>query len=102
SVAPLLAQVPHPTLLIWGGNDQVLSDVAGSVRAADQILKARQVVIPKSGHAPQIEKARLVNKLADRFLRDKLRSAPPPLDPARVLGPKDKPGKKKPKPLRAR
>jgi pimeloyl-ACP methyl ester carboxylesterase len=102
SVAPLLSQVPHPTLLIWGEDDKVLSDVAGSVRAADQILKARQVVIPKCGHAPQIEKARLVNKLVERFLRDKLRSVPPPLDPARVLGPKDKPGKKKPKPLRAR
>ena len=85
SVAPLLDQVPHPTLLIWGDNDQVISDVAGSIRAADQILKVRQVVIPKCGHAPQIEKARLVNQLVIRFLRDKLKTIPPTLDPARFL-----------------
>jgi hypothetical protein len=84
-VAPLLAEVPHPTLLIWGENDRVLSDVAGSVRAADRLIRARQVVIPKCGHAPQIEKAGLVNKLVQRFLRDTLKSIPPTLDPARFL-----------------
>jgi len=73
SVAPLLGQISQPTLVIWGENDHVLSDVAGSVRAADQILKVRQVVIPNCGHAPQIEKARLVNQLVQRFLRDALR-----------------------------
>lgn len=85
SVAPLLTQVPNPTLAIWGANDRVLSDVAGSIRAADQLLKIRQVVIPRCGHAPQIEKARLVNQLVLRFLRDKLRTIPPALDPARFL-----------------
>jgi pimeloyl-ACP methyl ester carboxylesterase len=85
SVAPLLGQVSHPTLLIWGANDRVLSDVSGSVRAADQILQSRQVVIPKCGHAPQIEKARLVNQLVTRFLKDKLKLIPPTLDPARFL-----------------
>jgi pimeloyl-ACP methyl ester carboxylesterase len=88
SVAPILRQVPHPTLLIWGENDLVLSDVAGSIRAADQILKVRQVVIPRCGHAPQIEKARLVNQLVTRHLRDKLKSIPPPLDPAKFLNKK--------------
>ena len=85
SVAPLLPLIPHPTLLIWGENDHVLSDVAGSVRAGDQILKARQVVIPKCGHAPQIEKARLINQLVHRFLKDGLKNIPPTLDPARFL-----------------
>jgi pimeloyl-ACP methyl ester carboxylesterase len=85
SVAPLLAQVPHPTLAVWGEDDHVLSDVGGSVRAADTILNVRQVVIPKCGHAPQIEKARLVNQLVTRFLRDKLKAIPPTLDPARFL-----------------
>lgn len=85
SVAPLLSQVPHPTLAIWGEDDHVLSDVAGSIRAAEQIVLARQAVIPKCGHAPQIETARLVNKLVSHFLRDKLRAIPPMLDPARFL-----------------
>jgi hypothetical protein len=90
--------VPHPTLLIWGDNDHVISDVAGSLRAADQILRVTQVVIPKCGHAPQIEKSRLVNKLVTRFVRDKLKSIPPMLDPARFLERKSKAGRRRPKP----
>ncbi len=85
SVAPLLGRVLNPTLLIWGDNDHVLSDVPGAVRAAGQIRTVTQVVIPKCGHAPQIEKAGLVNKLVVRFLRDKLKAIPPPLDPVRFL-----------------
>jgi pimeloyl-ACP methyl ester carboxylesterase len=85
SVAPLLQKIPHPTLVVWGANDQVLSDVPGAIRAADQILRVRQVVIPRCGHAPQIEKARLVNQLVVRYLKDKLKVIPPALDPERYL-----------------
>jgi hypothetical protein len=85
SVAPLLPLVPHPTLVIWGASDRVLSDVPGAIRAADQILRVRQVVIPKCGHAPQIEKARLINQLVVRYLKDKLKAIPPALDPERFL-----------------
>ena len=85
SVAPLLPLVPHPTLVIWGESDHVLSDVPGAIRAADQILRVRQVVLPKCGHAPQIEKARLINQLVVRYLKDKLKVIPPALDPERFL-----------------
>jgi pimeloyl-ACP methyl ester carboxylesterase len=85
SVSHLLPNVTHPTLLIWGANDRVLSDVAGSIQAAESMHRVRQVVIPKCGHAPQIEKARVVNHLISRFLRDKLKSIPPALDPDRFL-----------------
>ena len=85
SVAPLLDNVPHSTLLIWGSDDKVISDVAGSMKAAERLLKGRQVVIPKCGHAPQIEKSRLVNTLVTRFLRDRLKNIPPQIDPARFL-----------------
>jgi pimeloyl-ACP methyl ester carboxylesterase len=85
SVAPLLRAVSQPTLVIWGAHDRVISDVPGSVRAATQIARVRQVVIPKCGHAPQIEKSRLVNQLVFRFFRDKLKNIPPALDPARFL-----------------
>jgi pimeloyl-ACP methyl ester carboxylesterase len=94
SVADLLPLVPHPTLVIWGESDQVLSDVPGAIRAADQILKVRQVVIPSCGHAPQIEKARLVNQLVVRYLKDKLKTIPPALDPGRFLAEARKPKKK--------
>jgi pimeloyl-ACP methyl ester carboxylesterase len=85
SVGSLLEKVPHPCLVIWGANDRVISDIPGSIRAADRMLRARQVVIPKCGHAPQIEKARLVNQLVLRFFRDGLKTIPPPLDAARFL-----------------
>jgi abhydrolase domain-containing protein 6 len=90
SVAPLLSKVSQPTLLIWGENDRVISDVAGSIRAAEQILMGRQVVIPRCGHAPQIEKSGLVNQLVSRFFRDKLKGFPPALDPARFLAKHDR------------
>jgi pimeloyl-ACP methyl ester carboxylesterase len=85
SVAPLLPSISQTTLVIWGANDRVLTDVPGSVRAAQQIPKVRQVVIPGCGHAPQIEKAGLVNQLISRFLRDRLTTIPANLDAGRFL-----------------
>jgi len=93
SVAPLLHSVAPPTLMIWGANDRVISNVPGSIRAADQVLRVRQVVIPKCGHAPQIEKSRLVNQLVLRFFRDKLKTIPPALDPARFLAQQEQRGR---------
>lgn len=81
SVAHLIERVPHPTLAIWGAEDRVLSDVEGSVRAASRMPDCKQVVIPKCGHAPQIEKSRLVNPLVARFLKDDLKSIPTKLRP---------------------
>ena len=85
SVGDLLERIPHPTLVIWGSDDRVISDVPGSILAAERLIRGRQVVIPKCGHAPQIEKSRLVNTLVTRFLRDRLKAVPPMLDPARFL-----------------
>ena len=87
SVADLLEQVPHPSLAIWGAEDDVISDVPGSIRAASRIPHARQLVLPNCGHAPQIEKARQVNQLVARFLDDRLKTIPKPLGPARFLKP---------------
>jgi pimeloyl-ACP methyl ester carboxylesterase len=85
SVAPLLDKVEAPTLCIWGADDRILSDVPGAIRAAARIPQVRQVVIPRCGHAPQIEKPRLVNRLISRYLRDKLKNIHPALDPRRIL-----------------
>ncbi|QEH32989.1 2-hydroxy-6-oxononadienedioate/2-hydroxy-6-oxononatrienedioate hydrolase [Aquisphaera giovannonii] len=85
SVASLLPGVSQPTLVIWGAEDRVLSDVPGAIRAAARMPQVRQVVIPGCGHAPQIEKAGLVNQLVIAYLKDKLRSIPPALEPRRYL-----------------
>ena len=79
SVSDLLDRVPHPTLLIWGSDDRVISDVAGSIRAADpDAPKARQLVIPKCGHAPQIEKARGSSiRSSPASSEDRLKGIPP-------------------------
>jgi pimeloyl-ACP methyl ester carboxylesterase len=99
SVAPLLEKIPHPTLIIWGANDRVIADIPGAIRAADRLLRVRQVVIPKCGHAPQIEKSRLVNQLVFRYMRDKLKTIPPQLDHVRFLR---EGALARPKPIRAR
>ncbi|MHB1559075.1 MAG: ornithine lipid biosynthesis O-acyltransferase OlsI [Isosphaeraceae bacterium] len=85
SVAELLPRLESPTLAIWGADDRILSDVTGSVQAAARIPRVLQVMIPRCGHAPQIEKAGLVNPLISRFLRGKLRSIHPALDARRFL-----------------
>jgi abhydrolase domain-containing protein 6 len=102
SVADLLELIPHPSLAIWGAEDRVISDVVGSVRAAERILKVRQVVIPKCGHAPQIEKARLVNQLVLRFLKEGLRAIPPQLDPVRFVAKEGKRARSKATPAGSR
>lgn len=85
SVAGLLEKVPHPCLLIWGAEDRVISDVPGAIHEADRLPHGRQVVIPRCGHAPQIEKSRLVNQLVRRFLHDELKTIPAALEPDRFL-----------------
>lgn len=85
SVAPLLPRSAAPTLVIWGAEDRILSDVPGAIRAAARIPRVRQVVIPRCGHAPQIEKAGLTNRLISLHLHDKLGSIHPALDPRRFL-----------------
>ena len=81
SVTDILEQVPHPSLAIWGAQDDVISDVPGSIRAASRMPLARQLVLPNCGHAPQIEKSRQVNQLVTRFLDDKLKTIPKALVP---------------------
>ncbi len=85
SVANLLPRIAHPTLLIWGQDDRIINDVPGSILAAREMRMAQQVLIPKCGHAPQIERAGLVNKLVSRFLRGRLTSIPATLDANRLV-----------------
>jgi pimeloyl-ACP methyl ester carboxylesterase len=85
SVGDLLERVPHPTLIVWGAEDRVIADLPGSIRAANRLLRVQQVVIPRCGHAPQIEKAGLINRLIVKFLRGKLQAIPPALEAEKYL-----------------
>jgi abhydrolase domain-containing protein 6 len=85
SVAPLLPLVSQSVLVIWGAQDRVLTDLPGAIRSGERIRRVRQVVIPRCGHAPQIERAGLVNRLISQFLRDQLKSIPLDLAPQRYF-----------------
>ena len=62
-----LADVKQPTLLISGQEDRVVKPE--EARAAAGVLpQGRFVMIPRCGHAPQIEKSRLINRLVVRYL----------------------------------
>lgn len=91
SVAPLLEHVRQPALVIWGDNDGILADVAGSIQAAKRMPCVQQIVLRNCGHAPQIEKSATVNRLVDRFLRDRLTHIPRALDSSCLTRPSRRP-----------
>ena len=60
-----LADVKQPTLLVSGQEDRIVNPE--EARAAAGVLPQGQfLMIPRCGHAPQIEKARLINRLVVR------------------------------------
>jgi pimeloyl-ACP methyl ester carboxylesterase len=62
-----LVDVKQPTLLISGEEDRIVN--REEVRAAAGDLSHGQfMVIPRCGHAPQIEKPRFINRLVVRYL----------------------------------
>ena len=62
-----LVDVKQPTLLISGEEDRIVN--REEVRAAAGDLSQGQfLMIPRCGHAPQIEKPRLINRLVVRYL----------------------------------
>lgn len=51
-----LTAYPVPTLIVWGEHDQVLP--AAHLDAAARVLPhARTVLLPDTGHLPQVERA---------------------------------------------
>jgi pimeloyl-ACP methyl ester carboxylesterase len=66
-----LADVKQPTLLISGQEDRIVN--REEVRAAAGMLPQGQfLMIPRCGHAPQIEKSRLINRLVVRHLSGRM------------------------------
>jgi len=76
-----LCDVPHPTLIISGRQDRIVNPKQ-AVHAARSMPRGQSLVLSACGHAPQIEKAWLVNRLVARFLTQPV--AEPALDPRRV------------------
>ena len=65
-----LAEVTQPTLLIVGREDRIV-DPQQAIAAAGMLPQGKLVVLEHCGHAPQIEKAGVVNRLVTEFLRGK-------------------------------
>jgi pimeloyl-ACP methyl ester carboxylesterase len=66
-----LADVKQPTLLVSGQLDRIVNPE--EARAAAGVLPQGQfLMIPRCGHAPQIEKARLINRLVVRYLTKRM------------------------------
>jgi pimeloyl-ACP methyl ester carboxylesterase len=62
-----LAQVQHPTLLVSGREDRIV-DPNHAAQAARLLPHGHFLSIPQCGHAPQMEKSWLTNRLVAHFL----------------------------------
>ena len=69
SIRMRLAELTQPTLLVIGGEDRII-DPQEAITAAAGLPHVRTVVIPNCGHAPQIERSSLVNRLVIDFLSE--------------------------------
>jgi pimeloyl-ACP methyl ester carboxylesterase len=78
-----LAQVSQPTLLVAGLEDRIV-DANQAERAARLLPNGQFLAIPQCGHAPQLEKPSLVNRLVVRYLTSSELAVHPRLNP-RVL-----------------
>jgi len=62
-----LAELSQPTLLVSGRNDKIV-DPRTTAAAAKMLARGHYVCIPRCGHAPQMERPWLTNRLVLHFL----------------------------------
>ena len=62
--------VNHPTLIIWGEEDNVIP-IRNGHKLHDAILNSRFVVLKNCGHVPQEEKSEIFTELVTEFCRDR-------------------------------
>jgi pimeloyl-ACP methyl ester carboxylesterase len=67
NVRDILPRLVQPTLLVSGQEDRIV-DPEYAAAVAPLLAHGRFVCIPQCGHAPQMEKAKLVNRLVVDFL----------------------------------
>jgi pimeloyl-ACP methyl ester carboxylesterase len=73
-----LAEVTQPTLLVSGREDRIVDPEHGAA-AAQLLRKGQFLTIPQCGHAPQVEKPWLINRLVVHFLTSPRPTAAPRL-----------------------
>jgi pimeloyl-ACP methyl ester carboxylesterase len=67
SVRALLPRLEQPTLLLAGEADRIV-DPDHAAAVAPLLPRGEFVCIPRCGHAPQVERAKVVNRLVVEFL----------------------------------
>ncbi|MEZ6140598.1 MAG: alpha/beta hydrolase [Zavarzinella sp.] len=67
TVRPSMKLMHCPTLLIGGREDKIVDPMEGE-RAAQDLPNGFSITLPQCGHAPQIEKPWLINRLVVHFL----------------------------------
>ncbi len=63
-----LAGITIPTLVVWGGDDQIIPLADGQDYAA-KIPNAKLVIVPDCGHAPSLEKPKEFVAAVETFLK---------------------------------
>jgi 2-hydroxy-6-oxonona-2,4-dienedioate hydrolase len=66
-----LVDIKQPTLLISGEEDRIVNREEVKAAAGD-LSQGQFLVIPRCGHAPQIEKPRFINRLVVRYLTGRM------------------------------
>lgn len=64
-----LVYVTQPTLLVVGNKDRIV-DPRQAIEAAGLLPNGRLMVLRGCGHAPQIERSGIINRLVVDFLRE--------------------------------
>jgi pimeloyl-ACP methyl ester carboxylesterase len=67
TVRDLMPRVTQPTLLVAGEEDRIV-DPEHAAAVAPLLPRGEFVCLPQCGHAPQMEKAKVVNRLVVEFL----------------------------------
>lgn len=62
-----LHKIKHPTLLVWGRQDQITPPFVGE-KFNEMLENSQLVIMDKCGHAPMMEKPKAFNKYLNRFL----------------------------------
>ena len=67
TVRPILKEVQAPTLLVSGASDRIVNPREAE-EAVKELPNGYHLLLQKCGHAPQIEKSWLINRLVVHFL----------------------------------
>lgn len=78
SVRDQLAELSQPTLLVSGRNDKIV-DPRAAATAAKLLPRGHYLCVPECGHAPQMERPWLINRVVLHFLTSHQPCTRPPL-----------------------